>query len=224
MPTAIESTAGREVSALERHAHFFTRADPDRVSFADTALGLRRLGVGSPLRYLLAFIIHAFLGYLTNGTPSFTILVKRIARGKHPSDTGAFDDQGRFDPTAFAALFAAAGDTITADEMRSCILARKNRRRGMGCIAGALGSWFSNKEVRLLFCVAADTTKIADGRAVPAMRRRTLQRFYDGTLLPAIARARLLAWGARRDRRHPSLPSSSLAKASASAEGAKGLR
>jgi Caleosin related protein len=220
MTTAIESTAGPEVSALERHASFFTRADPDRVSFSDTTHGLRRVGVKSPLCYLLAFIIHTFLGYLTNGKPSFTILVKSIALGKHPYDTGTFDDQGRFDPTAFAALFAAAGDPITSDEMRSCILARKNRRRAMGCVAGALGRWFSSKEVRLLFCVAADTTKVVDGRAVPAMRRRTLQRFYDGTLLPAIARARLLGWAARQ----PSLPSSVLVKASAKAEGAKGFK
>jgi hypothetical protein len=63
----------------------------------------------------------------------------------------------------------------------------------MGKLAGILGSWFSGKEVRLLFCLAADGTKVVDGRAVPIVSPRTLRRLYDGTLFYALARRRRIA-------------------------------
>ena len=60
----------------------------------------------------------------------------------------------------------------------------------MGKLAGALGSWFSGKEVELFFCLAADTTKREGGRDVSAVTSRCLHRLYDGTLFPLLARRR----------------------------------
>ena len=56
----------------------------------------------------------------------------------------------------------------------------------MGKAADVLGKWFSRREVRLFFCIAADTTK----NGVPAVSERTLRRFYDGSLLHVLARRR----------------------------------
>jgi hypothetical protein len=160
------------------------------VTMGQTWAGLGRLGVALFWRVLLTPIINGFLGYLTQRRVSFRIVIAKIADGKHPFDSGSFGDDGEIDPSALETLGAAGGKALSAKEMRALILARGNRRPEMGKLAGALGSWFSGKEVRLFFCIAADTTKKEDGRDVPAVTPRTLQRLYDGTLFHALARRR----------------------------------
>lgn len=178
-------------SALERHVSFF---DPDAtgtVTMGQTWAGLGRLGIGLGYRLLLTPIINGFLGYLTQGKVSFDIVVTKIADGKHPFDTGSFGDDGQVDEKALATLVeTGTGGALTAREMRTLILARGNRRPKMGKLAGSLGRWFSGKEVKLLFCLAADTTKREDGQDVPAVTPRTLRRLYDGSLFHLLARRR----------------------------------
>lgn len=183
-------------SALERHVSFF---DPDatgKVTIGQTWAGLGRLGIGLGYRLLLTPIINGFLGYLTQGKVSFDIVVSKIADGKHPFDTGSFGDDGQVDEAALSLLVATGtGGALTAKEMRALILARGNRRPKMGKLAGSLGRWFSGKEVRLLFCLAADTTKREDGQDVPAVTPRTLRRLYDGSLFHLLARRRRIRGG-----------------------------
>jgi peroxygenase len=182
------------VTPLERHAAFFDPEGTGVVTLGQTYRGMRCLGVRLVWRLVLPPIIQTFLGTLTQGRLSFVIRIDKIAQGKHPFDSGVFDTGGERDGAALDALFAnAGGDALTADEMRAVITSRGNRLPRMGALAGVLGRWFSGKEVALFFCVASDTTKIVRGRPVPAVTRATLERFYDGTLFPALARARRLA-------------------------------
>ena len=187
------------MTALERHVAFFDPEGSGQVTLGQTWAGLGRLGVSLGWRLLLPPVINGFLGYLTQRRLSFRVLVDKIADGKHPFDSGTFGDDGNVDKTAMGALFAAAaqGGGISATEMRALILARGNRRPGMGRLAGVLGSWFSGKEVKLLFCLAADGKKVVDGREVPIVTPRTLRRLYDGTLFYSLARRRRIA-GSRR--------------------------
>ena len=178
-------------SALERHVSFFDPDGTGKVTIGQTWAGLGRLGIGLGYRLLLTPIINGFLGYLTQGKVSFDIVVSKIADGKHPFDTGSFGDDGQVDEAALSRLVATGlGQALTAKEMRALILARGNRRPQMGKLAGSLGRWFSGKEVKLLFCLAADTTKREDGQDVPAVTPRTLRRLYDGSLFPLLARRR----------------------------------
>jgi len=178
-------------TALQRHVAFF---DPERtgeVTIAQTWAGLASLGIPAHWRVLLTPIINGFLGYLTQGKLSFRIAVAKINEGKHPFDSGSYGDDGEIDEPALATLSAAATmGSLTAREMRALILQRGNRRPQMGKLAGSLGSWFSGKEVRLFFCIAADTTKKEDGKDVPAVTPRTLRRLYDGSLFHTLARRR----------------------------------
>src|SRR5882672_5329130 len=183
---------GTGPTALELHVGFFDPAGTGTITMRQTRAGMRRLGVHWIWQVVLPPIINGFLGYLTQGRASFVIDVNRIAQGKHPFDTGVFDAAGEQDSAALEALFANAGETLTADDMRAVISARGNRRPSMGKVAGVLGHWFSGKEVGLFFCVASDAIKIVDGRAVPAVTKATMQAFYDGTLLPTLARRRIL--------------------------------
>jgi len=190
---------GMGPTALQRHVAYFDPEGTGVITLRQTREGMRRLGVPLPLRVLLSLIINGMLGYVTQGHPSMVIRIDRIAQGKHPFDSGTFGDDGNVDKTAMGALFAAAaqGGGISATEMRALILARGNRRPGMGRLAGVLGSWFSGKEVKLLFCLAADGKKVVDGREVPIVTPRTLRRLYDGTLFYSLARRRRIA-GSRR--------------------------
>ena len=193
------------MTALQRHAAFFDPQGTGKVTVGQTWAGLGRLGVRLPWRLLLTPIINGFLGYLTQRKVSFDIVVAKIADGKHPFDTGSFGDDGEIDEAALEKVVAitkgggggarggAGGGALTAKEMRAHILSRGNRRPQMGRLAGTLGSWFSGKEVKLFFCLAADTTKREDGRDVPAVTPRTLRRLYDGTLFPLLARRRRIA-------------------------------
>lgn len=179
------------MSALERHVAFFDPESTGKVTFGQTWAGLDRLGIGLGYRLLLTPIINGFLGYLTQGRPSFVIIVSKIKDGKHPFDTGSFGDDGHVDETALGVLIAEGkGGALTAKEMRDLILRRGNKRPQMGGVAGALGKWFSGKEVKLFFCLAADTTKEEDGRKVPAVTPRTIRRLYDGSLFHLLARRR----------------------------------
>lgn len=194
-----ETTKPRAMRALERHVAFFDPEGKGRISLGDTWRGLGRLGVSLGWRLLLPPIINGFLGYLTQRRVSFEIVVARIEDGKHPFDTGGFGDDGEIDEDAYRELLAAGGGgPLTADEMRAHILARGNRRPQMGKLAGALGRWFSDREVMLFFCLAADTTKLEDGRDVPAVSARMLRRLYDGSLFHLLARRRRLLACVRR--------------------------
>ncbi|OFX22589.1 MAG: hypothetical protein A2V77_18960 [Anaeromyxobacter sp. RBG_16_69_14] len=175
-------------SALERHAAFFDPEGTGIVTVGQTWDGLARLGVGVGWRLVLSPIIHGFLGYLTQRKLSLDVVIARIKDGKHPFDTGVFGDDGDIDEAAFDALVAAAGEGFTAKEMNALIRGRGNRRTEMGKLAGALGRWFSAREVELLVCLAADARKTEDGREAPAVTPRTLRRFYEGKLLSALAR------------------------------------
>jgi hypothetical protein len=186
----------RPRTALQRHAAFFDPEGTGKVTLGQTWAGLGRLGVSLIWRLVLPPIINGFLGYLTQRRVSFEIVIAKIADGKHPFDTGTYGDDGEIDERALSDVVAAGGSgplsALTAKEMRALILGRGNRRPAMGKLAGSLGSWFSGKEVKLFFCLAADTTKREDGHDVPAVTPRTLRRLYDGTLFHLLARRRRL--------------------------------
>ena len=197
MATAIATLAASgdppsTVTALERHASFFDPGGTGVITVRQTYVGMRRLGISLVWRLLLTPVINIFLGSLTRGRPSLVIRIDRIAQGKHPYDSGSFDDAGQFDASAFRTLFDGDERAITAAEMNGAITARGNRRPQMGRIAARLGHWFSGREVAVLFCVAADTTKAVGGRQVPALTAATLGAFYDGTLFHRLARSRAL--------------------------------
>lgn len=186
-------------SALQRHVAFFDPEATGLITLGQTWRGLGRLGISLQWRLLMPLIINGFLGYLTQGKVSFVVVIAKIAAGKHPFDTGSFGDDGEIDEAAFGALSALGGmpagreGAVSAKEMRALVVARGNRRPEMGAVAGALGNWFSAREVNLFFCLAADATKREDGRDVPAVTPRTLRRLFDGSLFPLLARRRRIA-------------------------------
>ena len=184
------------LTVLERHVSYFDTDADGKITMAQTFRGLRKIGVGALTSAALTLLINVFLGYLTHGKPSLKISVRDIARGKHPYDSGSFNERGERDETNFERLFTAPTaappfDRLTAQEIRRMIVKRGDPKKPFGELGSILSNWFSGREIQLLLCVASDCSKAApSGEEQPAISRRTLQRFYSGHLLFLLARAK----------------------------------
>ena len=184
------------LTVLERHVSYFDTDGDGEITMAQTFRGLRGVGVGAVTSLGLTLLINLFLGYLTHGRPSLKVSVRDIARGKHPFDTGSFDERGQRDDSAFERLFSAPTthaplDRLTRDEIRAVIVKRGDPNKPFGEVGSVLSKWFSGREIQLLLCVASDCRKATpSGMLEPAISRRTLQRFYSGHLLFLLARQR----------------------------------
>lgn len=94
-------------TALQIHLSFFDKDGDGLITRTETVLSLRQLGLSSGKASAAALVIHLFLGPKTTGSwSSLDVSVKNIKLGKHGSDTGAFDAEGRFVPAAFERMFA----------------------------------------------------------------------------------------------------------------------
>jgi hypothetical protein len=184
------------LTALERHVSYFDTDADGKITIAQTFRGLRKVGVGRVTSAALTLVINVFLGYLTNGKPSLKISVRDIARGKHPFDTGTFNDRGEVELSNFARLFTSPTaqppfDRLTRAEIRGMIVKRGDPQKPFGELGSVLSNWFSGREIQLLLCVASDCKKATpSGEQLPAISLRTLRRFYSGHLLFLLARAK----------------------------------
>jgi hypothetical protein len=184
------------LTALERHVSYFDTDADGKITMAQTFRGLRKIGVDRMTSAALTLLINLFLGYLTNGRPSLKVSVRDIARGKHPFDTGTFDERGEVEQANFERLFTtptAQGpfDRLTRNEIRTMIVKRGDPKKPFGELGSVLSNWFSGREIQLLLCVASDCKKSTpSGEQQPAISLRTLRRFYTGHLLFLLARAK----------------------------------
>ena len=184
------------LTALERHVSYFDTDADGKITMAQTFQGLRKIGVDAVTSAGLTLLINVFLGYLTNGKPSLKVSVRDIARGKHPFDTGTFNERGEVDRSNFERLFTTPTaqppfDRLTRSEIRSMIVKRGDPKKPFGELGSVLSNWFSGREIQLLLCVASDCKKVSpSGAAEPAISLRTLRRFYSGQLLFLLARAK----------------------------------
>jgi peroxygenase len=181
------SAARGSYTALQRHVAYFDGDDDGLVGWRETYRGIRALGTGVGWSAVLAAIIVLALGKLTGGGWT-TVRIANIHRGKHPSDTGVFDAAGELVLPRFQALFASVAQSSAPDRI-SFVEFRAFMKLGP---QSAVGNFFSWAEAKLFFCVATDCTKREGAAEVPAIRERTLLRFYRGELLPRIARLRKL--------------------------------
>jgi peroxygenase len=162
---------------LQKHVDFFDTNHDGKITVADTYRGLRRLGLGTVRSATFAGVINAALGSSTSGGPSLTVDTERIHTGKHRSDTGAYDKNGRFSRSRFRRLFPrydADGDgALDGGELTR--LFADNR-------ADLMGHLGSKAEFGLLLDLAGEDR---NGRKV--LTRERLERFYNGSLFYQLA-------------------------------------
>lgn len=137
---------------LQQHVAFF---DPDSdgvVSPRDTYNGFRRLGWSPLLAVGSAMIINSIFSYPTlppgQWIPDFKLRIytERIHKGKHGSDSGTFDHEGRFIPQHFEDLFSKyAGrdkQDITKAEIFAYVKSQRNVLDVIGWAAALLECMF----------------------------------------------------------------------------------
>jgi peroxygenase len=90
-----------EKTPLQKHVAFFDQNGDDVIMPWETYKGFRDLGFGIITSSLGGFLINLFLSYKTQDSwipnPTLPIYIKNIHRGKHGSDSGAYDHDGKID-------------------------------------------------------------------------------------------------------------------------------
>ncbi|PUZ77552.1 hypothetical protein GQ55_1G381400 [Panicum hallii var. hallii] len=166
-------------TALHRHAAFFDRDGDGIVTLSETYGAFRALGFGFGVSTVSAAFINTALGSKCrpeNATSSnMDIYIENIQKGKHGSDTGSYDTEGRFVPEKFEEIFAkhakTVPDALTSDEVDQLVQA--NRQPGDYAGAGAEAEW------RILYSLGKDK----DG----LLHKDVVRSVYDGSLFHRLA-------------------------------------
>ena len=187
LPRTLKARSRPTDTTLQRHVSFFDDNGDRGVDVAECARGLRALGLSIGVAEAAALAIVVPLSLQTRGSLlAMNVDIDKIQKGKHAGDTGILDKQGRFDARRFEKVFGARstadlnGDkAFTATELTRMINANRETLAGY---AAATAEW------QLLLALAADTTAVELGRAVPALTVARMKSFYDGTLFYRLAK------------------------------------
>ncbi|KAI9739865.1 MAG: hypothetical protein M1818_004921 [Claussenomyces sp. TS43310] len=173
----------KDQTVLQQHCAFFDTDSDGIIWPMDTYHGFHRLGYNFFLSFLAMLVVHSNFSYPTLPgflpDPFWRVHIARIHKDKHGSDSGAYDNEGRFVPQKFEDIFAkyASGDKqgITIGEIW---LYMKGQRVIMDPI-GWGGAFFEWIATWLLLWPE-------DGR----MKKEDIRRIYDGSLFFEIAARR----------------------------------
>nr|CAB3447856.1 unnamed protein product [Digitaria exilis] len=165
---------------LHMHAAFFDRDGDGVITFSETYGAFRALGFGFGVSSASAAFINGALGSKCrpgNATLSkLDIYIEDIQKGKHGSDTGSYDNEGRFVPDKFEEIFAkhamTVPDALTSDEIDQMLQANRQPGDYSGW-AGAEAEW------KILYSLGKDK----DG----LLHKDVVRSVYDGSLFHRLA-------------------------------------
>ncbi|XP_008803896.1 probable peroxygenase 5 [Phoenix dactylifera] len=172
-----------DLTALQKHVAFFDRNKDGVIYPWETFQGFRAIGCGVALSTVSAVLINGFIGPKTRPgkvpSPLLPIYVKNIHKGKHGSDSGVYDSEGRFVPEKFEQIFKKHARTnpnaLTSKELKEMLQTNRTPKDCMGRIA----SW---TEWKILFTLCKDK----DG----LLHKDTTRAVYDGSLFLEMEKAR----------------------------------
>lgn len=174
-----------ELTPLQRHVAFFDRNKDGVIYPSETYQGFRAIGCGVALSAAAAVFVNGGLGPKTvpeNEKPApfkFPIYVKNIHRGKHGSDSGVYDSNGRFVPEKFEEIFKKYAqtrpDALTGKELQEMMKANREPKDLKGWLGG-----FTEWKVLYSLC------KDKDG----FLHKDTVRAVYDGSLFERLEQER----------------------------------
>uniref|UniRef100_A0A0D9WNY1 EF-hand domain-containing protein n=1 Tax=Leersia perrieri TaxID=77586 RepID=A0A0D9WNY1_9ORYZ len=165
-----------EMTPLQKHVAFFDRNKDGIIYPSETYEGFRAIGAGVLLSAVSAVFINGGLGPKTVPENTKTgmklpIYVKNIHKGKHGSDSGVYDENGRFVPEKFEEIFKKHAhtrpDALTGKELKELLQANREPKDFKGWLGG-----FTEWKVLYHLCKGKDGF----------LHKDTVRAVYDGSL------------------------------------------
>ncbi|KAL4197459.1 hypothetical protein AMTRI_Chr04g188300 [Amborella trichopoda] len=178
-----EAHEPEEMSALQKHVGFFDRNNDGIVYPWETFKGFRAIGAGLLLSSVSALFINGGLSYKTLPgkipSPLLPIYIKNIHKGKHPSDSGVYDKEGRFVESKFEEIFRKYAlthpDALTYDELGAMLKGNREPNDTAGWIA-------AQTEWKTLYNLCKDERGL--------LPKETIRSVYDGGLFHRMEKQR----------------------------------
>ncbi|KAL7938007.1 Caleosin related domain-containing protein [Trichoderma chlorosporum] len=169
-------------TVLQQHCDYFDQDKDGIIWPQDTFRGLYALGFNFLFCLVSVFVIHFAFSYPTVPgrlpDPFFRIYLKNIHKDKHGSNSGTYDNEGRFVPQKFEDIFSKYADDkdyITARDVWDMLKGQRLLADPFGSV-GAAVEWLTT-----YFLLWPE-----DGR----MKKEDIRKIYDGSLFYEIAKER----------------------------------
>ncbi|WCJ24103.1 Peroxygenase [Euphorbia peplus] len=179
-PNGTEGHDHNDMTVLQQHVAFFDQNKDGVIYPNETFTGCRQLGFNVIISLIITIAFHLFFSIPTQPgrLPSlkFPIYIVNIHYGKHGSDTGVYDTEGRFMTMNLENMFTKYGKT-SPDKLSFSEL--WNMTEGNRLNFDFIG-WLAEKAEWILVYVIA---KDKEGY----LSKDSIRRLFDGSLFESIA-------------------------------------